>query len=326
MDALQLENQWKKLIDKKGNGFITMKIDAKCKPDLDLGINSKKRRCLLLRLPKGTKTNFRGETKENLKTSFYVKENCIVLELIDEYYYTLFNDLIISLFFKIKDVENHLEYRAIFISTINKWSAFLANSRNNKLSEDVIKGMFGELTVLNELLINTTPQKVNSILKSWQGPYDANTDFEFDNNNIEVKTKSLDNPKVKISSEHQLDDEPGKNIELLVVSVESDFNSVETIDSLINTIRNRIITLSGDLSILFEALAQKSLFPSNLGEYNNYKFTLKQHITYDCNLVNMKKDVFPRLIKSKLPIQLSKIKYDINLQDLEDFIIKIKSF
>ncbi|GAA4241664.1 PD-(D/E)XK motif protein [Winogradskyella damuponensis] len=326
MDALQLENQWKKLIDKKGNGFITMKIDAKCKPDLDLGINSKKRRCLLLRLPKSTKTNFRGETKENLKTSFYVKENCIVLELIDEYYYTLFNDLIISLFFKIKDLENHLEYKAIFISTINKWSAFLANSRNNKLSEDVIKGMFGELSVLNELLINTTPQKVNSILKSWQGPYDVNTDFVFDNKNIEVKTKSIDNSKVKISSEHQLDNEPGKSMELLVVSVESNYNSKETIESLTSTVKDSILKLNGDLSILFEALAQKSLFPSNLKEYNNYKFTLKQHITYDCNLVLDKNKVFPRLIKSKLPIHISKVKYSVNLQDLEGFITTIKSF
>ena len=326
MDAIQLEKQWSKLIRQQSSGFITMKIDASCKPDLDLGVNSKKHRCLLLRLPKGGKSNFRGETKENLKTSFNKRENCIVLELLDEYYHTLFNDLIISLYFKIKDIQDHNEYTAIFISIINKWAAFLANSRNNKLSEDVIKGMFGELTVLNEHLIASCMLDVNSILNSWQGPYDANTDFVNDSKNIEIKTKYIDNPNIMISSEYQLDDESGKSLELIVVSVVSDYNSMSTLESLINIIRSRILELNGDLSILFEALAQKSLFPSNLVEYNNYKFTLIQHVTYACDLVTKNNDVFPRLIKSKLPGQINKLKYNINLQDLDNFIIEHKLF
>ena len=73
MDALQLENQWSNLTEQQSPGFITLKIDAGCNPDLDLGINSEKHRCLLLRLPVGVKSNFRGETKENLKTSYNKK-------------------------------------------------------------------------------------------------------------------------------------------------------------------------------------------------------------------------------------------------------------
>ncbi|MDC3229034.1 PD-(D/E)XK motif protein [Flavobacteriaceae bacterium] len=326
MDVVQLENQWSKLTGQQSSGFITLKIDAGCKPDLDLGLNKEKHRCLLLRLPVGVKSNFRGETKENLKTLYNKKENCIVLELLDEYYYSLFNDLIISLFYKIKDIEDNKEYISVFVSTINKWAAFLANTRNNRLTEDVVKGLFGELTVLYEFLKTSSKLNIDSILNSWQGPYDANTDFIFDDKNIEVKTKSMNSPEVKISSEYQLDDELGKSLELTVVSVEIDFNSTSTLESLINLIRSRILELSGDLSILLEALAQKSLFSSNLKEYNNYSFTLKQHDTFDCNLIIDSEIVFPRLMKSQLPENIGGVKYSINLAELNNFIIKQKMF
>jgi hypothetical protein len=326
MNTLQLEDQWSKLKEQNSSNFITLKIDANCKPDLNLGINSEKSRCLLLMLPKGFNIDFVGETKENIKTSYNKKEDCIVLELLDGYYHNLFNDLIISLYFKINKIEDLKESTAIFISTINKWAAFLAKGRNNRLTQEVIKGLFGELTVLNELLNSSSMSNVNEVLNSWQGPYDANTDFIFDNKNIEVKTKNYDSSVVRISSEFQLDDELGKKLELLVVSVDSNNKLGADIESIILEIRERILNLNGDVSLLFDALAQKALFSSNLKEYNNYKFTLKKHETYDCNMILEKEEVFPRLTKSRLPNYIKKVKYNINLQELNSFVVAQKIF
>jgi len=326
MNELQLEDQWSKLKEQKSSDFITLKIDANCKPDLNLGINSKKNRCLLLMLPKGFNIDFVGEAKENIKTSYNRKDNCIVLELLDGYYLNLFNDLIISLYFKINKIQDLKESTAVFISTINKWAAFLAKGRNNILTQEVIKGLFGELTVLNELLNASSMSNVNNALSSWQGPYDTNTDFIFDNKNIEVKTKNYDSSVVRISSEFQLDDEPGKKLELLVVSVETDNKLGADIESIILEIRERVLGLNGDVSLLFDALAQKSLFSSNLKDYALYKFTLKKHETYDCNMIIENAEVFPRLTKSKLPDYIKKVKYNINLQELNSFIIAQKIF
>lgn len=326
MNALQLEDQWSQLKGHKSADFITFKIDDNCKPDLNLGINSKKNRCLLLVLPKEFKINFIGETKENIKTSFNKQYNYIILELLDGYYHNLFNDLIISLYFKIYKIEALEESTAIFISTINKWAAFLAKGRNNRLTQEVIKGLFGELTVLNELLNSSSMSNVNEALNSWQGPYDANTDFIFDNKNIEVKTKNYDSSVVRISSEFQLDDEPGKKLELLVVSVETDNKLGANIESIILEIRERVLILNGDVSLLFDALAQKSLFSSNLKDYDIYKFTLKKHETYDCNMIIENAEVFPRLTKSRLPNYIKKVKYNINLQELNIFIVAHKIF
>jgi hypothetical protein len=321
MNALQLEEQWSKLKDHRRSGFITLRIDDLCIPDLNLGINTTQNRCLLLMLPKGTNLGFVGETKENIKTAYHKKENCIVLELLDKYYHSLFNDLIISLYFKIYKVEYLKESTSVFISTINKWASFLAKGRTDKLTKDVIKGLFGELTVLRELLNESSMSNVDIILKSWQGPYDANTDFIFNNKNIEVKTKNYDSSVVSISSEYQLDDEPGKGLELKVVSLDSDNKLGTDIESIITDIRKLIVDLNGDVSILFDALAQKSLFTSNLKEYDNYNFILKKHETYDCNIILKNGDVFPRLMNTQLPDFIKKVKYNINLQELNSFIV-----
>lgn len=326
MNTIQLEDQWSILKVQKSSDFITLRIDANCKPDLNLGINVKQNRCLLLMLPKGLSLSFIGETKENIKTTYKKKENCIILELLDNYYHNLFNDLIISLYFKINKIEDLKESTTIFISTINKWASFLAKARNNKLTKEVIKGLFGELTVLNELLITFSKSDINNVLNSWQGPYDANTDFIFDNKNIEVKTKNYDSSVVRISSEFQLDDEPGKKLELLVVSVETDNKLGADIESIILEIRERVLSLNGDISLLFDALAQKSLFRSNLKDYSIYKFTLKKHETYDCNMIIENAEVFPRLTKSKLPKYINKVKYNINLQELNSFIVAQQIF
>jgi len=326
MNALQLEDQWSQLKGHKSADFITFKIDDNCKPDLNLGINSKKNRCLLLVLPKEFKINFIGETKENIKTSFNKQYNYIILELLDGYYHNLFNDLIISLYFKIYKIEALEESTAIFISTINKWAAFLAKGRNNRLTQEVIKGLFGELTVLNELLSASSISNVNETLSSWQGPYDANTDFIFDNKNIEVKTKNYDSSVVRISSEFQLDDEPGKKLELMVVSVETDNKLGADIESIIIEIRERVLNLNGDISLLFDALAQKALFSSNLKDYDTYKFILKKHETYDCNLIIENEEIFPRITKSSLPNFITKLKYNINLQELNSFIVAQQIF
>ncbi|MDX6746829.1 PD-(D/E)XK motif protein [Polaribacter sp. PL03] len=326
MNTIQLEDQWSRLKGQKNSGFITLRIDANCKPDLNLGINSKKNRCLLLMLPKGFNIDFIGETKENIKTSYNRKDNCIVLELLDGYYHNLFDDLIISLYFKINKIEDVKESTSIFISTINKWASFLANARGDKLTKEVIKGLYGELTVVDELLIKSSLSDVNEVLQSWQGPYDANTDFIFDKKNIEVKTKNYDSSIIRISSEFQLDDELGKELELLVVSLETDNNLGEDLEALVNKLKGHILDANGDVSILFEALAQKNLFTSNLKEYSNYKFTLKKHETYSCNMILENNEVFPRLMDTLLPDYIKKVKYNINLQELNSFIVAQKIF
>jgi hypothetical protein len=321
MNTLLLEDQWETIEVIQETGISYVRIDGKCIPELCLAVNSLNNRCLMLRLPADYITTFTGEDKENIKTSFSKKGNYILLELLDSYYNSLFNDLIISLYFKIKDISNSNESTNLFISTINKWASFLENSKSSKLSKDIIKGLFGELVVLKVYLGESNTDHVNDILKSWTGPYDANTDFVFEDLNVEVKSKNTNSSVIKISSEFQLDDEAGKSLNLAVVSLDSDHESKGTIGLLHNEIRDLILELNGDLSILGDALAQKNLFPSNLKDYDDYTFQPVYMEVFDCDAVNEEKR-FPRIKKSELPEELKKVRYDMNLNSLNMFIIE----
>lgn len=129
--------------------------------------------------------------------------------------------LVISLYFKIKEIKDYKESTTLFIRTINMWSLFFQDEKNHGHSEDVIKGLFGELTLLNDLIRMSNSSNINDTLKTWQGPYDANHDFYFDDKNIEVSTKNNSKSDINISSEFQLEEELGKSLELVVASVES---------------------------------------------------------------------------------------------------------
>jgi hypothetical protein len=229
--------------------------------------------------------------------------------------------LVISLYFKIKDIKNYKESTTLFISTINMWASFLEDEKNDRHSEDLIKGLFGELSLLNELLKTADNSNVNYFLKSWKGPYDTNHDFYFDDNNIEIKTKNNSKSDVNISSEFQLEEEIGKSLQLVVVSLESVLLNGLTLEILVNQIRDKVISLNGDLSILYDTLKKKAITHRILSEYNIYQYTLISHIYYNCV-----ENSFPRLIKSELPDNISGIKYKINLKGLESFIIKTVTF
>ncbi|MCL8007899.1 PD-(D/E)XK motif protein [Gelidibacter japonicus] len=320
MNTIQLEKQWDTIENKSDSELKYIRIDGVCIPELCLAVNGHNNRCLMLRLPINYKTTFIGEDKENIKTSYSKKGNYIILELLDNYYNLLFNDLIISLYYKIKDISDSNESTNTFISTINKWSSFLEKSKNSKLSKDIIKGIFGELIVLKEYLVKADTLSVDNFLKAWRGPYDDTTDFIFENSNVEVKTKSVSSPIVRISSEFQLDNEPGKSLILTVVSLESDSSSKTTIAMLFNEIRDLILQLNGDLSLLSDALAHKNLFPSNLTDYDEFKFNQIYMEVYDCDIKNSDMS-FPRIKKSELPPEIGKVRYDLNLNSLTGFII-----
>lgn len=325
MNTLLLEVQWETIEVIEESGLSYVRIDGNCIPNLYLAVNELHHRCLMLRLPEDYITTFSGEAKENIKTSYSKKGNYILLELLDSYYNSLFNDLIISLYFKIKDVTNSGESTNMFISTINKWASFLENSKNSKLPKDVIKGLFGELIVLKEYLSEADMNSVNDVLKAWRGPYDANTDFVFEDLNIEVKSKNPNSSVVKISSGFQLDDEAGKSLNLIVVSLESDQNSKVTLDILHNEIRDLILELNGNLSLLSDALAQKNLFPSNLKDYDHFVFKPVSMEVYNCD-DEEQENIFPRIKKSQIQSEINNIRYDLNLSTLNKFIIEKREF
>lgn len=318
MNKNELNEKWEKIsFEETTKGYKALRISSECKSELFIAVDTDDNRCLLLFLPSDFEVKLNGKDKEKLQLT-YIKENHVILiKLNDVDFIDLFNDLIISLYSKIHRIFDPNSYSKELISSFYKWVEFFDDKQNKKLGTEEIQGLFGELFVLSETIVKANNQNVNSVLTSWRGPFDHTNDFVLDKKNVEVKTKQESKSFVKISSEHQLDIEFDKGLELLVVSVVNDISHGESIfDLLIKTI-GLIRESQGDLAILYHALNQKGLTIDSVKEYNNHRFIVKKTTTYDCT-----QDGFPKLSTSNIPEEITKLKYQLRTTALSDFLIE----
>jgi len=321
MDSKYLEKLWAEITFDGMSAYAYKRIDSKSFPDLCIGINSDSNRCVVLELPKGHAVDFQSTHKQNLSLYFYKDTDCIVLELLDSTFNSLFSDLAISLYQSIKNIKNVSEYSSIFIQSFHKWSEFFHENSHDRLNEDTIKGLFGELIILRGLVIDSPSSRINDVLLSWHGPYDRGHDFVFDDKNIEVKTKNTAITTIKISSEYQLDNEPGKEHELVVVSVERDSVNGISLSDILELIKTSVINKLGDMTIIYNAVKQKGLTTKNINEYDEYKFMPIKKDTYNALI-----DGFPKLVKSNIPTQITSVKYKLNLSLMDKYLVKSGDF
>ncbi len=81
-------------------------------------------------------------------------------------------------------------------------------------------------------------------------------------------------------------------------------------------LKARTTDLYGDFSIVLKALKKIGLSQANLGDYDNIRFRYISKITYNAAL-----NGFPKLVKSTLPSSIKKVKYNLILTELLDYII-----
>lgn len=317
IESENLDVIWKELNYTGNSEFEFTRIDDGASiPEMNIGLNSKLNRCLLLELPKAHNVDFQTSVKQNLTLSFFGDTGYIVLELTENSFTDLFNDLIVSLYQRIYKLSDVNEYSKIFIQMFYKWSEFFDDKKSEKLSQDIIKGLFGELFTLKELIKDSDSLHLNDLLNSWKGPYDKGHDFELDQKNIEVKTKEISKSSVKISSEHQLEVDMDKPLELLVISVETNHIKGQSISDLLADTKDIIINKLGDYSIVLTALSQKNITSQNIFQYDNYKFEAIEEVVYDCMQSN-----FPKLTKTNTPKAIGSIQYTLHLHYLSEFIL-----
>ena len=322
MDNNQIHDKWEKVSRaKKIKNYKGVRISSECLPELFMGIDSDGYRCLLLFLNNAIDLEIRGANKDKLSLSFLPKNRLIIIKLKDLNFLDLFNDLVLSIYSKVNLISDPEKASKEFITTFYKWSHFFEDSNRDKLGDEQIQGLFGELFILNQYLIKTNASTINSILASWRGLYDAANDFEFDLKNIEVKTKKESNLFVKISSEYQLEKESNKDLELLVVTVKLDLIEGRSIHDILLEIVKLVRANLGDLSILFQALNQKGLTVENLKQYDNHRFNVIKTESFDAG-----NDDFPKLSISNVVSEISNLKYKLRVVKLDEFLIEIKKY
>jgi hypothetical protein len=315
INSSYLESKWAS-IDIHGIGaYRFQRLSADSRLEINIGLNHRGDRCLILELPRDNGMVFFNRERQNLSIFHIPEHNYIVIELRDPFFNDLFTDLIVSLYQRIKDIADVDRCARELIGAFNKWSEFFSAQFNTQLSEQTVKGLWGELFLLREFLIESGPEQTDQVLDCWKGPYDGSHDFIFATKNVEVKTRDEVMIDINISSEFQLEPEFEKQLELAVLNLRADQSEGLSIGQLTEDIRERIRLGFGDIEILLQGLAQKGLHLNNLSSYPQSYLAVSKTV-YDC----LHPD-FPRLHRSALDPALQHVKYTIRTSGLDRFIL-----
>ena len=287
---------------------ITSCIDFYC------GFDEKNNYCLALK----AKRPF--PTIESTKLLYFEKRT----EMVPNTYWlyiSLLNSEAKKVFFSLcSDIygclENQTDVEAALVIIKNRfaWWKKMFSRASKPLSDEMIKGLFGELTFLYDYLSKEIG--LESAVRSWTGPLGTSKDFAYSDTWFEIKTISVNRDTVKISSLNQLDDP--KDGYLVVLKVEDTAEMADEPSSDLMSIYETIhdaITASGDISLLetfFERIGKSGFVPDEA--YRNIKFRKKDPLFY---LVT--KD-FPRLSAKDISRpEISKITYELIINTLERF-------
>jgi hypothetical protein len=316
----QIRQKWSVVSSKKSaNGFKLIRINSECFADLFIGENDKEERCLILAVADEYIVKLSNIEREKISIELFYNPKYLVITLKDTGYFDIFIHLVSSLYQTIKDVKSASDYVPLFTSTVNQWIQFFTLTDNERLNVNEVKGLWGELFILKELIISK--DDINSTLLAWKGPFDKSHDFEFDNKDLEIKTKSPEQISVKIASEHQLDIELGKDLHLNVLTLREDITNGASLSEQYIKIAKLIAERLGDINIFLVALFQKGLTPLNISDYDNLRFSAVKKETYDCLLTD-----FPKLTKPNVHAAISDITYKINLTTMDKFLIKMEHY
>ena len=237
--------------------------------------------------------------------------------------YLLDNQLkdIFSLFIEniVEEISKSVTENEALVETSNvvlKWKKLFDKINFQGLTIERQKGLIGELLLFNSLL--DEEYSIDALLESWTGPDFNDKDFRFGSFGIEVKLTSSKVPKVKISSERQLDNENLTKLYLVLYVVEEVKDKGFSLNSIIEQIRTKINNNQNALKFFNERLLLVGYFDE---DFENYK---RQYAFRKRNFYNVSSD-FPRLVTSDLPIGLFDTKYNIELSAIEQFLVSNES-
>jgi hypothetical protein len=130
------------------------------------------------------------------------KKDQMRLILTDEENYDIFYSLCRDLLEATRNVHNEKTAVEVIITRLRRWQKFM-KSAYRKIDEKLIRGIFGEVWFLREIIIPLFG--ADKSLNFWTGPLGENHDFGIGKTNIEIKTRpATGKPKVSISSAEQL--------------------------------------------------------------------------------------------------------------------------
>jgi hypothetical protein len=238
------------------------------------------------------------------KTTYHV--SCTDVDLLDAF--TPFAESVIAAATEIGDASSIL---GLLESELLKWEQLFMKLQSNMLSREIIRGVYGELFVLHEVL--KRKHDVNFV-KAWIGPQGANQDFIGPRCAIEVKTSRATQPKIRIANELQLDDAALDGLFLCVVHVDESVVGGENIETLVQKIEQQLIGHQDVYTHFLTQLNNCKLPRTEVQRYSDFRFKVLSCKMYEA------KDDFPRIHRGTLANEaIFEVSYSLSLSSISGF-------
>lgn len=192
----------------------------------------------------------------------------------------------------------------LYLQRFLMWKNLFGASKNKTMSFENIKGLYGELIFLKEVIIERYGK--NAAVKSWLGPLKNKRDFEVENTWYEVKTTTSDSKEVYISSISQLDD-PTIGFLVAVKLEQSNLN---------NIFSKSLYKLVEELLDIFEDFPLKEEFINKLDKYGyDFNEVYENYIFHYIGVCEIEINENSKVIRrSSVPISVSEVSYKINYE------------
>ena len=199
---------------------------------------------------------------------------------------------------------------SLALSHIKRWKAFLASQKRNLLTNEEIRGLFGELMFLRCLYRKYLDKQ--AALEAWKGPDGAHQDFIFGNTAVEVKALSgQERNTVRISSEDQLESLCDRLFLLIYRFAEAPVaNNSLSLNEMVRSVEGELAK-GADIEEFYKRLASCGYV--EMQEYDSPKFRMASQHAY--RVV----DDFPRLARSGLPDGVIGLRYDLKIEKIRKF-------
>lgn len=221
-------------------------------------------------------------------------------------YHVLGNNLVAAALSKKDDADAMVAVKNRFYS----WRKMFQRASAH-MTEESYKGLFGELFVLNHIMI---PQfGVEQAIMGWSGPDKAAKDFSINDTWWEVKTLSVKSSTITITSLAQL--ESNVDGHLVAVKVEKMSNAYDDGECMVSELMDCIVSQIEEDELREIFLAKLVAYGYSVNnDWENYRYSVDVVAKYAVG------NGFPRLTHREVPFsEITNISYELSLPAIEQY-------
>lgn len=317
----RIKQIWSQLETNNSNvpGLFKLRYSETDKCDVFLGVKIPEvHRMLILRVPFliGKEFNLRYEFRGLKFDKIYDPDDngfiLLNLVLVDRQFKDVFDTLVLDILAAVISESDVKVILKIYSNRLIKWQSLFERFKQQGLTPEEQRGLFGELFFMRQFLKANTDYK--NLVISWVGPEKQIRDYQFGNWSVEVKTTHGNNhQKVQINSERQLDI---TNLEFLFLnhlSLEVRQQSGESLNQIVDSVTDMISSDFEALNQFKRKLIEAGFFDHHRQMYSENGYFIRQDDYYQVE------NQFPRIEESDIRNGVGDVKYSIIVSQCIDY-------